>query len=150
MIKFTISEQFKLLGQSVNYHGIKAGGPEFEPYVHSFHLPIILLVPTEESIFSMNSVFLVILSICSAKSVLFIGHTDPSTIYRECSVNISDLRDGQRHDFWLPLKNIKMGRLHLAITVLEDHQKDNQKVPFTFFLLFYYVLLKNNEVSVAL
>lgn len=45
----------------------------------------------------------------------------------ECSVNISDLRDGQRHDFWLPLKNIKMGRLHLAITVLEDNQKDSQK-----------------------
>ncbi|KAG2676280.1 hypothetical protein I3760_12G045700 [Carya illinoinensis] len=42
----------------------------------------------------------------------------------DCSVNISDLRDGQRHDRWLPLQNIKMGRLHLAITVLEDNKKE--------------------------
>ncbi|XP_057737750.1 C2 domain-containing protein At1g53590-like [Arachis stenosperma] len=41
----------------------------------------------------------------------------------ECSVNINDLRDGQRHDMWLPLKNVKMGRLHLAITVV-DHGKE--------------------------
>ncbi|XP_050279691.1 C2 domain-containing protein At1g53590-like [Quercus robur] len=46
----------------------------------------------------------------------------------DCSVNISDLRDGQRHDLWLTLQNIKMGRLHLAITVLEDRKKDSQKV----------------------
>ncbi|KAH0448349.1 hypothetical protein IEQ34_022149 [Dendrobium chrysotoxum] len=38
----------------------------------------------------------------------------------ECSVNISDLRGGQRHDKWLTLKNIKKGRIHLAITVYED------------------------------
>lgn len=76
--------------------------------------------------------FPVFLSICSAKAVLFIGFTDPSTIYRDCSVNISDLRDGQRHDLWLTLQNIKMGRLHLAITVLEDRKKDSQKVPITF------------------
>ncbi|XP_040990743.1 C2 domain-containing protein At1g53590-like isoform X2 [Juglans microcarpa x Juglans regia] len=41
-----------------------------------------------------------------------------------CSVNISDLRDGQRHDVWFTLQNIKMGRLHLAITVLEDNKKE--------------------------
>ncbi|XVE52975.1 hypothetical protein DITRI_Ditri02bG0167600 [Diplodiscus trichospermus] len=41
----------------------------------------------------------------------------------KCTVNISDFRDGQRHDMWLPLQNIKMGRLHLAITVLEDNTK---------------------------
>ncbi|CAL0310716.1 unnamed protein product [Lupinus luteus] len=41
----------------------------------------------------------------------------------DCSVNISDLRDGQRHDMWLQLKNIKTGRLHLAITILEDNGK---------------------------
>ncbi|KAB1216165.1 hypothetical protein CJ030_MR4G011982 [Morella rubra] len=40
----------------------------------------------------------------------------------KCSVNINDLRDGQRHDMWLPLQNIKMGRLHLSISV-EDNQK---------------------------
>ncbi|KAG0502493.1 hypothetical protein HPP92_002565 [Vanilla planifolia] len=38
----------------------------------------------------------------------------------ECSVNISELRGGQRHDKWLTLKNIKMGRIHIAITVYED------------------------------
>ena len=38
-------------------------------------------------------------------------------------MNISDLRDGQRHDMWLSLQKVKMGRLHLAITVLEDNGK---------------------------
>lgn len=37
----------------------------------------------------------------------------------KCNVNINDLRDGERHDMWLPLQNIKKGRLHLAITVIE-------------------------------
>ncbi|XP_052177984.1 C2 domain-containing protein At1g53590 isoform X2 [Diospyros lotus] len=41
----------------------------------------------------------------------------------ECSVLINDLRDGQRYDMWLPLQNIKMGRLHLAITVTEGNKK---------------------------
>lgn len=41
----------------------------------------------------------------------------------DCTVNISELRDGQRHDMWVPLQNIKMGRLHLAVTVLEDKTK---------------------------
>ncbi|XP_031257226.1 C2 domain-containing protein At1g53590-like isoform X2 [Pistacia vera] len=41
----------------------------------------------------------------------------------DCTINISDLRDGQRHDMWIPLKNIKMGRLHLAITVTEESAK---------------------------
>ncbi|KAL4271527.1 hypothetical protein GQ457_13G004940 [Hibiscus cannabinus] len=43
-----------------------------------------------------------------------------------CSVNVTELRDGQRHDMWLPLRDIKMGRLHLAITVLEDNAKFTQ------------------------
>lgn len=47
----------------------------------------------------------------------------PNIICRDCSVNISDLRGGQRHDKWLTLQNIKMGRLHLAVTVLEDDGK---------------------------
>lgn len=38
-------------------------------------------------------------------------------------MNISDFRDGLRHDKWLPLQNVKMGRLRLAITVLEDKEK---------------------------
>lgn len=41
----------------------------------------------------------------------------------DCSVNISGLRGGERHDLWLPLRNIKMGRLHLAITVDEGIKK---------------------------
>lgn len=41
----------------------------------------------------------------------------------DCSVNISELRGGQRNDMWLSLQNIKMGRLHLAITVTEDEAK---------------------------
>ncbi|KAF4397915.1 hypothetical protein G4B88_019636 [Cannabis sativa] len=41
----------------------------------------------------------------------------------DCSVCINDLRDGIRHDMWLPLKNIKTGRLHLAITVLDETAK---------------------------
>ncbi|XP_043699229.1 C2 domain-containing protein At1g53590-like isoform X2 [Telopea speciosissima] len=41
----------------------------------------------------------------------------------DCSVNISDLRDRQRHDMWLPLKNIKMGRLHLVVTVVDINGK---------------------------
>ncbi|XP_028763804.1 C2 domain-containing protein At1g53590-like [Neltuma alba] len=44
-----------------------------------------------------------------------------------CSVNLGDLRDGQRHDMWLPLQNIKTGRLHLAITILEDNAKEVDK-----------------------
>lgn len=40
-----------------------------------------------------------------------------------CSVNINDLRGGQRHDLWLPLENVKMGRLHLAVTVVESNEK---------------------------
>ncbi|AEE75544.1 Calcium-dependent lipid-binding (CaLB domain) family protein [Arabidopsis thaliana] len=43
----------------------------------------------------------------------------------DCSVNIAEFRGGQRNDMWLPLQNIKMGRLHLAITVLEDEAKLN-------------------------
>ncbi|KAF5477412.1 hypothetical protein F2P56_004052 [Juglans regia] len=41
----------------------------------------------------------------------------------DCSVDIGELRGGQRHDLWLPLQNVKTGRLHLAITVLEDNKK---------------------------
>ncbi|KAI3789512.1 hypothetical protein L2E82_02311 [Cichorium intybus] len=38
----------------------------------------------------------------------------------DCIIKINDYRDGQRHDLWLPLQNIKMGRLHLAIKVIEN------------------------------
>ncbi|KAJ4770201.1 Calcium-dependent lipid-binding (CaLB domain) family protein [Rhynchospora pubera] len=41
----------------------------------------------------------------------------------DCSVNIKELRGGQRHDKWISLKNIKMGRINIAITVQEDEGK---------------------------
>ncbi|XP_070674604.1 C2 domain-containing protein At1g53590-like isoform X3 [Malus domestica] len=41
----------------------------------------------------------------------------------ECSINISDFRNGVRHDMWLPLQ--KAGRLHLAVTVLDENGKKN-------------------------
>ncbi|KAF6142856.1 hypothetical protein GIB67_002720 [Kingdonia uniflora] len=44
----------------------------------------------------------------------------------DCSINISDLRSGQRQDIWLPLKNIKIGRLHLAVTVLDVDGKEGE------------------------
>ncbi|GLT33950.1 hypothetical protein SLA2020_085020 [Shorea laevis] len=46
----------------------------------------------------------------------------------KCSVNINDLRDGQRHDMWLPLQSIKTGRLRLAVTVLKDPAMGNVNV----------------------
>ncbi|XP_020251921.1 C2 domain-containing protein At1g53590-like isoform X2 [Asparagus officinalis] len=47
----------------------------------------------------------------------------------DCAINITELRGGQRHDKWLPLQNIKMGRMHLAITVLEgDDDKKNEQM----------------------
>ena len=43
--------------------------------------------------------------------------------YRNCSVNINEFRDGQRHDMWLSLENVKLGRLRLAITVIAPDGK---------------------------
>lgn len=37
----------------------------------------------------------------------------------KCCVKINDFKDGERHDVWLPLDNIKTGRLHLAVKVIE-------------------------------
>mgnify|MGYP004706162847 CR=1 FL=1 len=47
----------------------------------------------------------------------------PHDIFRECSINLNEFRDGQRHDMWLSLQNVKVGRLHLAITVTEGNGK---------------------------
>ncbi|XP_068634535.1 C2 domain-containing protein At1g53590-like [Aristolochia californica] len=44
----------------------------------------------------------------------------------DCSINISEFRGGQRHDKWLPLQNIKMGRLHLAIKVNDVDDKEKE------------------------
>ncbi|GER53919.1 calcium-dependent lipid-binding family protein [Striga asiatica] len=67
--------------------------------------------------------------ICSWESdnILVIEVRDKDRIFDDtmgdCCVNINELRDGQRHDMWLPLQNIKMGRLHLAVTVSEGTAK---------------------------
>ncbi|KAK9049322.1 hypothetical protein SSX86_031712 [Deinandra increscens subsp. villosa] len=44
-------------------------------------------------------------------------------ILGDCSIKINDLRDGQRHDMWLPLQNIKTGKLHIMIKVTEVDTK---------------------------
>ncbi|KAK9093195.1 hypothetical protein Syun_028106 [Stephania yunnanensis] len=46
----------------------------------------------------------------------------------KCVINISDMRGGQRHDLWLPLQNVKMGRLHLAVTVTDANAKDMEHI----------------------
>ncbi|XP_010918930.1 C2 domain-containing protein At1g53590 isoform X1 [Elaeis guineensis] len=45
----------------------------------------------------------------------------------DCSIDIADLRGGQRHDKWLTLWNINTGRLHLAITVLDIDSKKGKE-----------------------
>ncbi|KAL9403805.1 hypothetical protein Peur_000777 [Populus x canadensis] len=46
-----------------------------------------------------------------------------------CTVDINELKDLGRRDMWLPLQNIKMGRLHLAITVLEQNAQGGDCSP---------------------
>ncbi|KAI7736345.1 hypothetical protein M8C21_028118, partial [Ambrosia artemisiifolia] len=69
-------------------------------------------------------------------NLLEIGVRDKDHIFDDtlgdCCVKINDFRDGERHDMWLPLQNIKMGRLHLAVKVIaaevkevEQHYDDN-------------------------
>ncbi|KAJ0493693.1 putative C2 domain, synaptotagmin-like mitochondrial-lipid-binding domain, C2 domain superfamily [Helianthus annuus] len=60
-------------------------------------------------------------------NLLEIGVRDKDHLYDDtlgdCCVKINDIRDGERHDMWLPLQNIKMGRLHLAVKVIEAEVK---------------------------
>ena len=34
-------------------------------------------------------------------------------------MNTAELRGGQRHDLWLTLNEVKVGRLYLAVTIIE-------------------------------
>ncbi|XP_037405152.1 C2 domain-containing protein At1g53590-like [Triticum dicoccoides] len=43
----------------------------------------------------------------------------------ECTVDVNELRGGQRHDKWISLKNVKKGRIHLAITI-EDVSEETE------------------------
>ncbi|PIN16651.1 hypothetical protein CDL12_10697 [Handroanthus impetiginosus] len=74
-----------------------------------------------------NEEFKVPICTWESQNMLIIEVRDKDRIFDDtmgdCSVSINDLRDGQRHDLWLPLQNIKMGRLHLAITVSEGNGK---------------------------
>lgn len=55
-----------------------------------------------------------------ASNKLYIEVHDKDHIFvGKFSVNIIDLRGGQRHDKWVTLENMKAGRLHLAITIIE-------------------------------
>ncbi|RCV23386.1 hypothetical protein SEVIR_5G002000v4 [Setaria viridis] len=40
-----------------------------------------------------------------------------------CTIDLHELRGGQRHDKWISLNNVKKGRIHLAVTV-EDISED--------------------------
>ncbi|XP_062188557.1 C2 domain-containing protein At1g53590-like isoform X2 [Phragmites australis] len=42
-----------------------------------------------------------------------------------CSIDVHELRGGQRHDKWISLKNVKKGRIHLAITVEDISEGEN-------------------------
>eukprot|EP00249_Psilotum_nudum_P017241 c26229_g1_i1 orf=519-2684(-) len=44
-----------------------------------------------------------------------------------CRFPLAKFRGGQRHDIWLPLEGVKTGKLHLAITVLENTPVDLDK-----------------------
>ena len=40
-----------------------------------------------------------------------------------CFVELSQYRDGKRHDLWLDLEHVNTGKIHLAITVLEKQNE---------------------------
>ncbi|XP_074319218.1 C2 domain-containing protein At1g53590-like isoform X2 [Silene latifolia] len=71
--------------------------------------------------------------ICSweAQNVLAIEVFDKDHLFDDdlgkCSVNINDLRDGKRHDMWLSLEDVKLGRLHLAVTVISPDGKQGRE-----------------------
>lgn len=65
-----------------------------------------------------------------APNVLVLELRDKDHIFDDmlgdCALNLNDLRGGQRHDKWLSLRNIKTGKCHLAITILENEDKGKE------------------------
>ncbi|XP_073298190.1 C2 domain-containing protein At1g53590-like isoform X1 [Primulina huaijiensis] len=67
--------------------------------------------------------------ICTWESpnILIIQVVDKDFFYNDimgdCCVSIDEIRDGRRHEMWVPLKNINCGRLCLAVTVSECNKK---------------------------
>ena len=68
--------------------------------------------------------------------------------YRECTIDLHELRGGQRHDKWISLNNVKKGRIHLAVTV-EDVSEVSCNIlsPFIFAMIFNIVLVGIDEVT---
>ncbi|XP_017642310.1 C2 domain-containing protein At1g53590 isoform X1 [Gossypium arboreum] len=103
-----------------------------DPYVKGTLGPYRFRTKTQKKTLSPKWHEEFMIPVCSweAPNVLIIEVRDKDHLYDDslgkCSVNITELRGGQRHDMWLPLQNIKMGRLHLAITVLEENAKFTQ------------------------
>ncbi|WVZ72487.1 hypothetical protein U9M48_020937 [Paspalum notatum var. saurae] len=42
-----------------------------------------------------------------------------------CTIDVNELRGGQRHDKWISLNNVKKGRIHLAVTVVDISEDKN-------------------------
>ncbi|KAJ6793434.1 C2 domain-containing protein-like isoform X1 [Iris pallida] len=65
-----------------------------------------------------------------APNVLVLELRDKDHIFDDllgdCALNLNDLRGGQRHDKWLSLRNIKTGKCHLAVTILENEDKGKE------------------------
>lgn len=75
--------------------------------------------------------FKIPISSWEAPNVLSIQVCDKDRMFNdalgECKININEFRGGQRHDRWLTLQNIKTGRLHLAITILGESEKESNR-----------------------
>ncbi|KAK1320106.1 C2 domain-containing protein [Acorus calamus] len=76
--------------------------------------------------------FKIPISSWESPNILIIEVRDKDHIFDDtlgnCTVNIGDLRGGKRHDKWLSLQNIKMGRLHIAITVNEGEDAKGEEL----------------------
>lgn len=48
-------------------------------------------------------------------------------------MDLTQYRDGKRHDFWITLKGVDTGKLHLAITVLDKQTDSSEDTPSTTF-----------------
>lgn len=82
---------------------------------------------------------------------IILAHTSPVFVvfYRNYSLNINDFRDGHRHDMWLALENVKVGRLHLAITVVRADGKVIFICSISLFttMLHFFIYITSNTVE---
>ncbi|KAG8386679.1 hypothetical protein BUALT_Bualt03G0174100 [Buddleja alternifolia] len=100
-----------------------------DPYVKGRLGPYKFRTKTQKKILTpkWHEEFKIPICTWESQNILVIEVRDKDHLYDDllgdCSININELRDGQRHDMWLPLQNIKMGRLRLAVTVSEANGK---------------------------